>query len=134
MLVRVRGPVLGGAVHQGHPLNGSETGGVAPGFLIRLPPRKGRETTCGPGTELALREPAAGRAPPYSGCRVALTWLDRDLSSRVLEDKRKSERVYDITRMQQLLAGERIIRANKIGFVKQTKNYSRSWLIDLFLI
>lgn len=78
---------------QGRPLNGSESGGVAPGFLTRLPPQTGRETTCDPEPERAPKEPAAGTAPPCWGCWVALIWLDRDLSFQVLGGEKKKQGV-----------------------------------------
>lgn len=66
-LVRATGPGLEGEARRGRPSNGSESGGAAPGFLTQLPPQTGRETTCGPEPERALKEPAAGTAPPYWG-------------------------------------------------------------------
>lgn len=86
--VRARGPALEEEARQGRPLNGSESGGAAPGFLTRLPPQTGRETTCDPEPERALREPAAGTAPPGWGWWAALIWTDRDLSFRVLEEEK----------------------------------------------
>lgn len=88
MSARATGPVLEGEARQGRPLNGSESGGAVPGFLTLLPPQTGRETTCGPEPEHALKEPAAGKAPPCWGCWVALIWMDHDLSFRVLEEKK----------------------------------------------
>lgn len=79
MSVRETGPGLEGEARRGRPLNGSESGGVALGFLTRIPLQTGREMTCGPEPGLALKEPAAGTAPPYWGCRVALIWTDHVL-------------------------------------------------------
>lgn len=81
--VRATGLGLEGEARRGRPLNGSESGG-GPGFLTRRPPQTGRETTCGPEPEHALKGPAAGTAPPCWGCRGAPVWSDRDLSFQVL--------------------------------------------------
>lgn len=94
MSERATGPALEGEARQGRPLNGSESGGAVPGFLTQLPPQTGRETTCGPEPGRALKGPAAGTAPPYWDCWVALIWTDRVLSFRGLEEKSKSTKTY----------------------------------------
>lgn len=63
---------------QGHPSNGFESGGAAPGSLTRLPQQTGRAKTGGPEHERVLTEPAAGTTPPCWGC-LRLTWTNRDL-------------------------------------------------------
>lgn len=90
-LVRATGLGLEEEARRGHPLNGSESGGEAPGFLTRLPPQTGREMICGPEPERALKEPAAGTAPPCWGCWAAPIWTDHDLSFQVLEEKKKTK-------------------------------------------
>ncbi len=64
VLVRATGLVPEGEARQGRPLNDSESGGAAPGFLSQLPLQTGRETTCGLEPEHALTGPAAGTALP----------------------------------------------------------------------
>lgn len=49
---------------QGHPSNGSESRGAEAGFLTQPPQQTERGMTCGPEPERALKEPAAGTAPP----------------------------------------------------------------------
>lgn len=101
MSVRATGPAQEGEARQGRPLNGSESGGAVPGFLTRLPPQTGRETTCGPELEHAPKEPAAGTALPYWGCWVALIWTDHDLSFRDLEEKETTKSQTDLNDHQE---------------------------------
>lgn len=77
--VRATGPGLVAEALPGHPLSGSESGGVELGFLTQIPLQTGRETTCGLEPEHALRGPAAGTALPDWGYRGCLIWTDRGL-------------------------------------------------------
>ena len=77
-LVRATGPGPEGEARRGHPSNDSESGG-APGFLSRLLPQTGRETTFDPEPGHALKGLAAGTAPPDWGCWVRLRLLSTNL-------------------------------------------------------
>lgn len=89
--VRATGPGLEEEALPGRPSSGSESGGAGLGFLTQILPRTERGKTCGLEHEHALRELAAGIAPPCWGCRVCLIWLDRDLSFQDLKEEKKEE-------------------------------------------